>query len=196
MQNNPGQPGRAQEVANQETEVDQFVRSRVQLSALLDTGRHVTHDRHWQNNSTPIHQQPRLHHVQNAGNSSFARTEEKNPNDQRDDELGSDHDPERAHAYVYSILGALQAQRPALDRSRPPPLHQQAAAANSDSDAVCYEREGTGANDLYADASTPAAASIVCESKLDQLGASAFQLRFPLWLPDWESKKRFTWVRP
>jgi len=109
-----------------------------------------------------------------------AHGREEPPNDQRDDELGSDHDPERAHACVYSILGALQAQRSALDRSRPPPLHQQAAAANSDSDAVCYEREGAGANDLYADASTPAAASIVCESKLDQLGASAFQLRFPL----------------
>jgi hypothetical protein len=44
MQNNPGQPGPAQEVANQETETDQFVR--VQLLALLDTGRHVTHGRH------------------------------------------------------------------------------------------------------------------------------------------------------
>lgn len=64
------------------------------------------------------------------------------------------------HASILSILGALQAQRSALDliTSTSIILHQQAAAANSDSDAVCYEREGAGANDLYADASTPAAA--------------------------------------
>jgi hypothetical protein len=40
---------RAQEVANQEAEIDQFVR--VQLLALFDTAMSVTHVRHRQNNS-------------------------------------------------------------------------------------------------------------------------------------------------